>query len=158
MEKNYYVEASYSQRNHFGEYLCGDTFLSKRLKNEKRVICVLSDGMGHGVKANILSTLTASMSLNFTIEHKDMSQIGEIIMQTLPMSTQRQMSDSTVTIVDVENGEVNILEYDNPETLVLRGTKTLDLQWEKLHLESADSLGRSQEMRTAHFIPQKEDR
>lgn len=158
MESKYYVEVASNQRNHFGEYICGDVFLSKRLKGEGRLISVLSDGMGHGVKANILGTLTASMSLNFAEEHKDAQTIGNIIMQTLPVCSERKMSYATFTIVDVDNGEVNILEYDNPLCLVMRGANVFDPKWESLWLESADTLGRSQEIMSCKFIPQKEDR
>ena len=158
MESKYYVEVASNQRNHFGEYICGDVFLSKRLKGEGRLISVLSDGMGHGVKANILGTLTASMSLNFAEEHKDAQTIGNIIMQTLPVCSERKMSYATFTIVDVDNGEVNILEYDNPLCLVMRGANVFNPNWESLWLESADTLGRSQEIMSCKFIPEKEDR
>ena len=77
---------------------------------------MLSDGMGHGVKANILATLTATMALNFTREHKDFNTIAEIIMNTLPVCSVRKISYSTFTIIDIEmDGKVSILEYDNPQ-------------------------------------------
>ena len=59
-------EVNSQQRNHDGERICGDVFLYRYIKEEDRVIAVLSDGMGHGVKANILATLTSTMALNFT--------------------------------------------------------------------------------------------
>jgi len=75
--------------------------------------------MGHGVKANVLATLTSTMALNFTIEHKSPNAITEIIMNALPVCSQRQMSYSTFTIVDVNlNNDVTIIEYDNPQTIV----------------------------------------
>ena len=158
MDKKYYVEVASNQRNHFGEYICGDVFLSKRDKSEGRLISVLADGMGHGVKANVLGTLTASMSINFAQEHKDPQTIGDIIMKTLPICSERKMSYATFTIVDVDNGEVTIMEYDNPQCVVFRGANLLEIEWEKLKLENVDSLGRSQEINTTTFIPQKEDR
>lgn len=158
MESKYYVEVASHQRNHFGEYICGDVFLSRRLKEEGRLISVLADGMGHGVKANVLATLTASMSLSFAEEHKDAQTIGNIIMRTLPVCSERKMSYATFTIVDVDNGKVNILEYDNPLCLVMRGASIFEPEWEKLWLESADALGRSQEIMSCNFIPEKEDR
>lgn len=158
MDKKYYVEVASSQRNHVGEYICGDMFLSKRLKVEGRLISVLADGMGHGVKANVLATLTATMSLSFAQEHKDPQTIGDIIIKTLPICSERKMSYATFTIVDVDNGEVVILEYDNPPCLVFRGANILELDWQQLRLENADSLGRSQEINVCKFIPEKEDR
>ncbi len=66
MEQDFYIEVNSQQRNHDGERICGDVFLYRYIKEEDRVVAVLSDGMGHGVKANILATLTATMALNFT--------------------------------------------------------------------------------------------
>ena len=90
MENEIYIEVHCKQLNHDGERICGDVFLSKRLHDEARTIAVLSDGMGHGVKANILATLTATMALNFTEEHKDYLKIAEIIMNTLPVCAERK--------------------------------------------------------------------
>ncbi|MGM0572713.1 MAG: SpoIIE family protein phosphatase, partial [Bacteroidota bacterium] len=84
MNDSFYIEVGSAQRNHVGERICGDVFLSTKVKEEGRTIVVLSDGMGHGVKANLLATLTANMALNFTKEHKDAHKIAEIIMNTLP--------------------------------------------------------------------------
>jgi len=111
----FYIEVNCQQKNHHGERICGDVFQSARVNEESRVILVLSDGMGHGVKANMLATLTATMALGFTREHKDITKIAEIIMNTLPVCSDRKISYSTFTIVDIEeNGMVNMLEYDNP--------------------------------------------
>ena len=102
MPDRFFIEVNCQQKNHDGERICGDVFLSQRVIGEDRTIVVLSDGMGHGVKANILATLTATMALNFTKEHKDIHTIAEIIMNTLPICSVRQMSYSTFTIVDID--------------------------------------------------------
>ena len=93
----FYIEVNSQQRNHDGERICGDVVLNRYLKEENRVIVVLSDGMGHGVKANILATLTSTMALNFTIEHKEVDRIAEIIMNTLPVCSERKISYATRT-------------------------------------------------------------
>ena len=85
MKHQFYIEVDCQQKNHEGERICGDVFLSERIKTEERIIIVLSDGMGHGVKANMLATLTSKMALNFTREHKNVNRIAEIIMNTLPV-------------------------------------------------------------------------
>lgn len=158
MNTNYYVEISAYQKNHFGEHICGDVFVSERLKEEKRAIAVLADGMGHGVKANVLATLTATMSLSFAKEHEDANTIANIIMRTLPVCSERQTSYSTFSIVDVDNEEVTILEYDNPLCLIIRDGEEFDPKWETIILEDIDSLGRSTEIKLCTFKPQKEDR
>ena len=92
MNRNFFIEVNSQQRNHDGERICGDVFLYRYIKEEDRVIAVLSDGMGHGVKANILATLTATMALNFTREHKEVDRIAEIIMNTLACLQRKKRS------------------------------------------------------------------
>lgn len=153
----FYTEVNCQQRNHEGERVCGDVFISKRLRDEKRTIAVLSDGMGHGIKANMLAILTATMAVNFTREHKDYITIAEIIMNTLPVCSVRKISYSTFTIIDVEDsGEVSILEYDNPQCIILRGAKLFDPGWEQIIMDSEAHKGK--ELRAVRFRPQKEDR
>ena len=157
MNRNFFIEVNSQQKNHDGERICGDVFLNRYLKEENRVIAVLSDGMGHGVKANILATLTATMALNFTREHKDVDRIAEIIMNTLPVCSERKISYSTFTIVDIESsGKVTILEYDNPQTVILRGNQVFDPEWEKVVLEKGKHAGKI--LKTCNFMPEKEDR
>lgn len=158
MSRNFFIEVNSQQRNHDGERICGDVFLYRYIKEENRVVAVLSDGMGHGVKANILATLTSTMAINFTREHKEVERIAEIIMNTLPVCSERKISYSTFTIVDIESngGRVNILEYDNPSTIILRGNQIFDQTWKKVVLEKGKNAGKV--LRTCTFMPEKEDR
>jgi len=157
VSRDFYIEVNSQQRNHDGERICGDVFLYRYIKEEDRVIAVLSDGMGHGVKANILATLTATMALNFTREHKEVDRIAEIIMNTLPVCSERKISYSTFTIVDIESsGRANVLEYDNPSTIILRGAEILDPSWKKVTLDKGKNAGKV--LKYCSFIPAKEDR
>lgn len=157
MPNNFFIDVNCQQKHHDGERICGDVFLSQRVVGEDRTIVVLSDGMGHGVKANVLATLTATMALNFTKEHKDINTIAEIIMNTLPVCSVRQMSYATFTIVDIEhNGATRILEYDNPECFIMRGSERFEPGWQCVILQSATNAGK--ELRFCTFTPQKEDR
>lgn len=157
MSREFYIEINCQQRNYDGERICGDVFVQRRIREENRVIAVLSDGMGHGVKANVLATLTATMALNFTAEHKDFEKIAEIIMKTLPVCSVRKMSYATFTIVDVELGHaVNILEYDNPQAVIIRNGMVYEPAWQCLLLNSEK--GRGKELRSCSFIPEKGDR
>jgi len=157
VNRNFFIEVNSQQRNHDGERISGDVFLNRYMKEENRVIAVLSDGMGHGVKANILATLTATMALNFTREHKDVDRIAEIIMNTLPVCSERKISYSTFTIVDIESGgKATILEYDNPQTVILRGNQVFDPDWEKVVLNKGKHAGKV--LKTCSFMPEKEDR
>ncbi len=157
MIRDFYTEVNSQQRNHDGERICGDVFLYRYIKEEDRVIAVLSDGMGHGVKANILATLTATMALNFTQEHKEIDRIAEIIMNTLPVCSERKISYSTFTIVDIESsGRANILEYDNPDTIILRGNQIFDPSWKRVELQKGKHRGKV--LKTCTLVPMKEDR
>jgi hypothetical protein len=157
VQKDFYIEVNSQQRNHDEERICGDVFLYRYINEEDRVVAVLSDGMGHGVKANILATLTATMALNFTREHKEVDRIAEIIMNTLPICSERKISYSTFTIIDIESsGRANILEYDNPPAIILRGNQEYDPSWKKVVLDKGKNSGKV--LRTCTFKPEKEDR
>ncbi len=157
MKETIHIEVFCERKNHEGERICGDVFLTKKIKEENRVIAVLSDGLGHGVKANILATLTSTMALSFTEEHKDEKKIAEIIMNTLPVCSERKISYSTFTILDIEkDGFTTIIEYDNPQAFVIRNNKLLNLEWQCLLLEARNNKGK--EIKTCKFNPEKGDR
>ena len=157
MSSDFHIEVDAQQKSHEGERICGDDFLSEKFKEENRLIIVLSDGLGHGVKANVLATLTATMAMNFTKEHKDVHTIAEIIMNTLPVDKERQISYATFTILDIDyNGEATILEFDNPRALILRDKKIFRPQWQSIVLESEKNRGK--ELKSCTFPFQKEDR
>lgn len=157
MDRDFFIEVNSQQRNHHGERICGDVFMSVNVREENRIITVLSDGMGSGVKANILATLTSTMALNFTREHKEPDRIAEIIMNTLPVCSVRKVSYATFSIVDVESdGSVNILEYDNPQCIILRGNQRFEPEWKNVVLEKGKNTGKR--LRKCTFYPAKEDR
>jgi hypothetical protein len=156
-DQNIFLDIFCEQNDHVGEAICGDVFLSRRIREEGRTIVVLSDGMGSGVKANVLASLTSSMAVNFTIEHREVRKTAEIIMNTLPVCSVRKISYSTFTIVDMEdNGQTTIVEYDNPSCLLLRNNQEFDPGWENLELESERHKGKI--IKTCSFQAQKEDR
>lgn len=153
----YFIDVECRQNNHVGEIICGDVFLSRRIKEEGRIIAVLSDGMGSGVKANVLATLTASMAMNFTIEHREVARSAEIIMNTLPVCSVRKVSYSTFTIIDIEDdGTTTIVEYDNPLCMIMRGMDEYDPGWEDLILDGEQNKGKK--LRICKFKAQLEDR
>ena len=159
-EKKYHTEVGHFQINHEREKICGDVFLSKRIPEENRVLCVLSDGMGHGVRANVLATLTATMSLNFSMEHKDANALAGIIMKTLPVCSEIGLSYATFTIIDVsmECDSVSMLEYDNPQTLILRGNQIYEPEWTHVKYEGDTKDKRVMDLKKCTFTPQREDR
>ncbi len=157
MDENFFVEVDCQQKSYESERICGDVFLSGRVKGENRIVIVLSDGMGHGVKANILATLTATMALNFTREHKEPEKTAEIIMKTLPVCSERKINYSTFTIIDVEyNGQTTILEYENPHCIIIRDRKVFQPESKVISLNYETNPGKK--IRVCNFLPKKGDR
>lgn len=157
MSEDFHVEIDCQQICKHGKFIFGDVFYSKKIHEENRTLLILADGMGSGVKANVLATLTASMAINFTMAHKNIVEAAEIIMSTLPICSVRKISYCTFTIVDIESdGTTRIVEYDNPKTLVLRGNLPLDIQWQESDLLL--EYHQEKKLRSCTFKAYKEDR
>lgn len=157
MGEDFFVEVDYQQKSYEGERICGDIFLSSKVKEENRIVVALSDGMGHGVKASVLATLTATMALNFTKEHKEPERTAEIIMKTLPECSERKMNYSTFTIIDIEqSNRVTILEYENPESILIRERKIMKPEWKNIVPTGDTNCGKK--IRLGSFTPLKGDR
>lgn len=119
-----FIDTGSSQCTHFDERICGDVVIFRRIPEEDRLLAVLADGLGHGVKANILATMTATMALRFVAEDREIVHSAEIIMDALPICQERKISYSTFTIVDIRpGGWINVVEMGNPEFLLLRKGK-----------------------------------
>ena len=99
----------------------GDVFLSQKNPADGRVITTLSDGLGSGIKAGVLATLTATMATRFVASDIPVKRAAEIIMNTLPVCQNRGISYATFTLVDIEpNSTVRVVEYDNPPYILVR--------------------------------------
>lgn len=99
----------------------GDVFLSEKNQKDGHTITTLSDGLGSGIIAGVLATLTATMATKFIAANIKAKRAAEIIMNTLPVNSERGISYATFTTVDIEpDATVHILEYDNPPYLLVR--------------------------------------
>ena len=133
MTGDVFVEVEATQRNRYGEDICGDAFKTLRLADEGRVIAVLSDGLGHGVKASILSLMTATMALKYTAKDADIVRTAEVIMDALPVCQVRKISYATFTVVDIfSDGATRVVEMDNPPVILLRAGKAQSLDFEEV--------------------------
>ena len=133
MTEALFVELEASQRNRFGEDICGDAFKTLKIADEGRTIAVLSDGLGHGVKASILSLMTASMALKYTAKDTDIVRAAEVIMDALPVCQVRKISYATFTVVDVrEDGITRVVEMDNPPIIFIRDGRAVELEFEEV--------------------------
>ena len=128
MNEKLFLDIDYNQVFKHGEDIGGDSFMFKKIMTQNRIIAVLSDGLGSGVKANILASMTATMALRFIEEKKDIVHFAEIIMDALPVCQVRNISYATFTIVDIHlDGYTKIIEMDNPPFAFIRNKQVLDI-------------------------------
>lgn len=124
----YYMDFAYGSLIKHGEELCGD--MVEFFNDENQFVAVLSDGMGSGVKANILATLTAKIGLTMLKEGMRIEEVVETVSQTLPVCSQNKVAYSTFTMVKVaKDGFAYIVEFDNPTVFFMRGEEMLRLDW-----------------------------
>ena len=98
-----------------GESLCGDQCLWARSENGARII--LSDGMGSGVKANILSTLTSTMFQTMLTGNIPLEECVSAVAATLPLRKDVQLAYATFTIATTHGRHVELVQYDNPPAI-----------------------------------------
>lgn len=154
---NYHVEIDVQQKRPKGEIACGDVFMSDIFKEEGRTILVLSDGIGHGIKASVLATLTATMALKYTRFHTKPEISAKIIMEALPKSSDGKESYATFTIIELEtDGRVRIINYDNPPVLIIRNGQLFEPREYELEIRGRENVGKL--LRCREFIARKEDR
>lgn len=138
---------------------CGDSFLQRQFPALGRTVLVLSDGMGHGIKAHLLSMLTASVFLGMAGAPQSIEETARMVMRTLPVCRVRKLSYSTFTLVDIDHrsGLVRLIEYDNPQAFVFRGGALLPVGREA-HPYADRQTGRSQTLYTSSFTMRCGDR
>ncbi|HNZ68596.1 MAG: SpoIIE family protein phosphatase [Prolixibacteraceae bacterium] len=154
---DYHVEIDVQQKKPKGQVACGDVFHSIIIKEEGRKVIVMSDGIGHGIKANVLATLTASMALNYSSFHTKPEIAARIIMRALPKSSDGEENYATFTLIEIDaEGRVRIINYDNPRTIILRGNNILDPAEYQVEIQGIENAGKI--LRIREFFARKEDR
>ncbi len=128
-----FIDIACSQKKKFGQNAYGDFFTSSRFPNMNRVVAVLSDGLGSGVKANILACMTSTMLLKFLENNSDIKKACEIIMNSLPVCKIRGISYSTFSAIDCfENGKAKIVEEGNPDFIWIRNGEVLEPEYQTI--------------------------
>lgn len=120
------ADIGYKSINHYGEQLCGD-HIDVVEPDEFSTVIVLSDGLGSGVKASILSTLTSKIISTMMAEGLSLEECVETIAATLPVCSVRGVAYSTFTIIHLKNNQTaEIIQYDNPHVILIRDYQNYD--------------------------------
>jgi hypothetical protein len=123
------TEIGYLSFNHVGEELCGD-HIEVTSPDESTKILVLADGLGSGVKANILSTLTSKMLSSMIAGDISIKECIRCIANTLPVCKERKVAYSTFTIIKIKDNQyVDIYNFDNPTPFLIHNGKVMDLSY-----------------------------
>ena len=126
-----YIDAYWRSLNKYGEELCGDRVQIRR--GEKCFVMVLADGLGSGVKANILSTLTSTIISEMIVSGMALADAVETITATLPVCQERGIAYSTFSIVQIfSNGNTYIAEFDGPDVVIMRDDQIYRIAREKM--------------------------
>ena len=123
---NLCAEIGYKSINHYGEQLCGD-HVDIAYPNDNSEVIVLADGLGSGVKASILSTLTSKIISTMMAAGLSLTDCVSTIAETLPICSVRGVAYSTFTVINlIDNQTAEIIQYDNPQVIMLRDGVNFD--------------------------------
>lgn len=152
MLNNICIDIDYSQIYKNGQKIGGDVFLLDRAPGSNIITATLSDGLGSGVKANVLASMTSHMATKMSFSPLELGHSAEIIMDTLPVDKEKGISYSTFTIAKIvfNNDKsfinVELVEYDNPESLRFKGSESVE--WDKVWDRSRVTLNRKKAVKS----------
>ena len=120
------VEIAWDSLNKHGEELCGDWV--KIVTTPDDLVVALSDGLGSGVKANILATLTAEIATDMLERGASIDEVVETLVETLPECQVRHLAYATFAVLRIHHArEVYLAEYDSPPLMLVRQGQVVDL-------------------------------
>lgn len=124
----YFIDFASGSLLKHGEELCGDKV--EFYSDDEQFVAVLSDGLGSGVRANILATLTSKIAVTMLREKMKIEDVVETISNTLPVSPKYNIAYSTFTLIKVASyGMAYIAEFDNPTIFFMRDSDFVNLTW-----------------------------
>lgn len=128
------IDVAWKSLNKYTEELCGDKV--EILKKDDSDVVILSDGMGSGVKANILATLTSKILKTMFAYDLPIEESVEMIAKTLPICKVREIAYSTFSILQIfHTGDAYLVEFDNPSCIFIRDGKIVKIPFETREIE-----------------------
>lgn len=121
VENSFYLDLCNISRCKDQETLCGDFY--RVFGNRERRVIAISDGLGSGVRANILATLTTTILGTMLDRKMPLEECIDTVASTLPVSKKHGLAYATFTAVEIEKSVVYIMNYDNPPVLFFRNGK-----------------------------------
>lgn len=132
---NLCTDIGYLSLNHVGEQLCGDHVEVLETEDINSTVVVLADGLGSGVKANILSILTSKIISTMLSAGMSLEESVKTVIETLPVCKERGVAYSTFTVIRIQdNRKAEIIQYDNPKTIMLRDGKDYELPFYEINI------------------------
>ncbi len=132
---NLCADIGYKSIYHYGEELCGD-HVDIVEQNENSTVIVLADGLGSGVKASILSTLTSKIISTMMAAGLPLEECVSTIAATLPVCSVRGVAYSTFTIMHIKDNETaEIIQYDNPHVILIRDNVRCDYPKTEMNID-----------------------
>lgn len=129
------ADIGYKSVNHYGEQLCGD-HVDVVEQGDNSIVIVLADGLGSGVKASILSTLTSKIISTMMSEGLSIEDCVSTIAATLPICSVRGVAYSTFTIINIiDNQTAELIQYDNPKIILFRDGKYYDYPTTEINID-----------------------
>lgn len=129
------ADIGYKSVNHYGEQLCGD-HVDIVEQGDNSIVIVLADGLGSGVKASILSTLTSKIISTMMSEGLSIEDCVSTIAATLPICSVRGVAYSTFTIINIiDNETAELIQYDNPKIILFRDGKYYDYPTTEINID-----------------------
>ncbi len=113
------VACTWVSLNKAGEELCGDSVMIRTKPDS--FVAVLSDGLGSGVKASILSSLTAEIAARMFEADGTVEDVMQTLVETLPECSVRKLAYATFAVLIVYNGrDAHIVLFDSPPLILIR--------------------------------------
>lgn len=143
------IDVAWKSLNKYCEELCGDKV--EILKTEHSDILILADGMGSGVKANILATLTSKILGTMLYEGAQIESCVETIARTLPVCSVRKVAYATFSVLQIyRDGHAYLAEFDNPSCIFIRNGQIVSYPYEVREISG-------KKIHEYHFAVQRND-